>query len=172
MALLLLTIQFRASRFVLAPFSSSSPLFTPKGKHRDNTPYGEYGGWYKACKVNRWGSVIYFLGGTLLDYFFLTFYVCVQSYSEHHPQEPGCSLPPTGQAWGCWNPGRMRSEISQAGLQPFLWINCLVLQAFHFLVFFLIYWLSGLQNLMTFLSPFFCISVDPEQHSKWFTFKW
>uniref|UniRef100_A0AAR2JRI7 Kinesin light chain n=1 Tax=Pygocentrus nattereri TaxID=42514 RepID=A0AAR2JRI7_PYGNA len=22
------------------------------GKHRDNTPYGEYGGWYKACKVN------------------------------------------------------------------------------------------------------------------------
>ncbi|XP_024916844.1 kinesin light chain 1b isoform X2 [Cynoglossus semilaevis] len=23
-----------------------------KGKHRDNTPYGEYGGWYKACKVN------------------------------------------------------------------------------------------------------------------------
>ncbi|XP_076142152.1 kinesin light chain 1b isoform X2 [Alosa pseudoharengus] len=24
----------------------------PKGKHRDNTPYGEYGGWYKACKVN------------------------------------------------------------------------------------------------------------------------
>uniref|UniRef100_A0A8C5GM55 Kinesin light chain n=1 Tax=Gouania willdenowi TaxID=441366 RepID=A0A8C5GM55_GOUWI len=21
-------------------------------KHRDNTPYGEYGGWYKACKVN------------------------------------------------------------------------------------------------------------------------
>ena len=24
-----------------------------QGKHRDNTPYGEYGGWYKACKVNR-----------------------------------------------------------------------------------------------------------------------
>uniref|UniRef100_A0A8C1SQX0 Kinesin light chain n=1 Tax=Cyprinus carpio TaxID=7962 RepID=A0A8C1SQX0_CYPCA len=23
-----------------------------KGKHRDNMPYGEYGGWYKACKVN------------------------------------------------------------------------------------------------------------------------
>uniref|UniRef100_A0AAX7W1A1 Kinesin light chain n=1 Tax=Astatotilapia calliptera TaxID=8154 RepID=A0AAX7W1A1_ASTCA len=23
-----------------------------KGRHRDNTPYGEYGGWYKACKVN------------------------------------------------------------------------------------------------------------------------
>uniref|UniRef100_A0A4W4FR61 Kinesin light chain n=1 Tax=Electrophorus electricus TaxID=8005 RepID=A0A4W4FR61_ELEEL len=23
-----------------------------KGKHRDNTPYGEYGGWYKACKVS------------------------------------------------------------------------------------------------------------------------
>uniref|UniRef100_A0AAY4EC45 Kinesin light chain n=1 Tax=Denticeps clupeoides TaxID=299321 RepID=A0AAY4EC45_9TELE len=23
-----------------------------KGKHRDSTPYGEYGGWYKACKVN------------------------------------------------------------------------------------------------------------------------
>ncbi|KAJ8393218.1 hypothetical protein AAFF_G00062900 [Aldrovandia affinis] len=23
-----------------------------KGKNRDNTPYGEYGGWYKACKVN------------------------------------------------------------------------------------------------------------------------
>ncbi|GAA6102265.1 kinesin light chain 1b isoform X3 [Tachysurus ichikawai] len=23
-----------------------------KGKHKDNTPYGEYGGWYKACKVN------------------------------------------------------------------------------------------------------------------------
>uniref|UniRef100_A0A8C9TLY8 Kinesin light chain n=1 Tax=Scleropages formosus TaxID=113540 RepID=A0A8C9TLY8_SCLFO len=22
------------------------------GEHRDNTPYGEYGGWYKACKVN------------------------------------------------------------------------------------------------------------------------
>lgn len=27
-----------------------------QGKHRDNTPYGEYGGWYKACKVNRWGE--------------------------------------------------------------------------------------------------------------------
>ncbi|KAG9338059.1 hypothetical protein JZ751_027135, partial [Albula glossodonta] len=24
-----------------------------KGKHRDSTHYGEYGGWYKACKVNR-----------------------------------------------------------------------------------------------------------------------
>ncbi|XP_041107893.1 kinesin light chain 1-like isoform X3 [Polyodon spathula] len=23
-----------------------------KGKHRDNAPYAEYGGWYKACKVN------------------------------------------------------------------------------------------------------------------------
>lgn len=29
-------------------------LFTGfQGKHRDNTPYVEYGGWYKACKVNR-----------------------------------------------------------------------------------------------------------------------
>ncbi|KAG5855551.1 hypothetical protein ANANG_G00050240 [Anguilla anguilla] len=23
-----------------------------KGKHRDSSHYGEYGGWYKACKVN------------------------------------------------------------------------------------------------------------------------
>ncbi|KAJ8248378.1 hypothetical protein GJAV_G00241390 [Gymnothorax javanicus] len=28
-----------------------------KGRHRDNTPYGEYGGWYKSCKVNRRTSV-------------------------------------------------------------------------------------------------------------------
>lgn len=27
-----------------------------QGKHRDNTPYGEYGGWYKACKVNRYNT--------------------------------------------------------------------------------------------------------------------
>uniref|UniRef100_A0AAY4EC37 Kinesin light chain n=1 Tax=Denticeps clupeoides TaxID=299321 RepID=A0AAY4EC37_9TELE len=26
--------------------------FRFSGKHRDSTPYGEYGGWYKACKVN------------------------------------------------------------------------------------------------------------------------
>ncbi|KAL8185232.1 UNVERIFIED_CONTAM: Kinesin light chain 4 [Gekko kuhli] len=31
--------------------SSLSPLFL-QGKHRDNTPYAEYGGWYKACKVS------------------------------------------------------------------------------------------------------------------------
>uniref|UniRef100_A0A3B3QM67 Kinesin light chain n=1 Tax=Paramormyrops kingsleyae TaxID=1676925 RepID=A0A3B3QM67_9TELE len=31
----------------------STYLFTGfQGKHRDNTPYVEYGGWYKACKVN------------------------------------------------------------------------------------------------------------------------
>lgn len=28
-------------------------LIYSQGKNRDNTPYGEYGGWYKACKVNR-----------------------------------------------------------------------------------------------------------------------
>lgn len=33
--------------------------------------------------------------------FFLTFCVCVQPYSEHHPQEPGSSVPSTGQARGC-----------------------------------------------------------------------
>uniref|UniRef100_A0A671KI54 Kinesin light chain n=1 Tax=Sinocyclocheilus anshuiensis TaxID=1608454 RepID=A0A671KI54_9TELE len=32
-----------------------------KGKHRDNTLYGEYGGWYKACKVNSlcWSAVLH-----------------------------------------------------------------------------------------------------------------
>lgn len=29
------------------------PLIYFQAKNRDNTPYGEYGGWYKACKVNR-----------------------------------------------------------------------------------------------------------------------
>lgn len=57
-----------------------------------------------------------------------------------------------------------------AGL-PMNW-QCLVLHAFNFPGFSYIYWLSRPQNLMIFLSPFFCISVDPEQHSKWFTFKW
>uniref|UniRef100_A0A8C1QR83 Kinesin light chain n=1 Tax=Cyprinus carpio TaxID=7962 RepID=A0A8C1QR83_CYPCA len=32
-----------------------------KGKHRDNTPYGEYGGWYKACKVNRNTNTLYIM---------------------------------------------------------------------------------------------------------------
>lgn len=71
--LLPLTIQLQASQSVLPPFFSSSPLFTPKGKQRDNTPYGEYGGWYKACKVNRWGRGIRIFGGMLVDYFFLHF---------------------------------------------------------------------------------------------------
>lgn len=44
------------------PVQSTTPLHTCfflfsliyfQGKQRDNTPYGEYGGWYKACKVNR-----------------------------------------------------------------------------------------------------------------------
>ena len=26
----------------------------PSTQGKDGTPYGEYGGWYKACKVNRW----------------------------------------------------------------------------------------------------------------------
>uniref|UniRef100_A0A8C1LBC7 Kinesin light chain n=1 Tax=Cyprinus carpio TaxID=7962 RepID=A0A8C1LBC7_CYPCA len=37
-----------------------------KGKHRDNTPYGEYGGWYKACKVNSC-SVLWLCVGQGLD---------------------------------------------------------------------------------------------------------
>lgn len=47
---------------LLLQFKAATPLHAPlfrflfiyfQGKHRDNTPYGEYGGWYKACKVNR-----------------------------------------------------------------------------------------------------------------------
>uniref|UniRef100_A0A8C1TN15 Kinesin light chain n=1 Tax=Cyprinus carpio TaxID=7962 RepID=A0A8C1TN15_CYPCA len=32
--------------------SVDGECYSETGKHRDNTPYGEYGGWYKACKVN------------------------------------------------------------------------------------------------------------------------
>lgn len=33
--------------------SLTSGLPFPQDKRRDSTPYGEYGSWYKACKVDR-----------------------------------------------------------------------------------------------------------------------
>lgn len=176
MALLLLKIQFRPSRSV-PPFFSSSPLFTPKGKHRDNTPYGEYGGWYKACKVNRWGRVIYFLGGILLDYFFPSHFMSVFSptvnttlrnlgalYRRQGKLEAAETLEECAL--------RSRKQVCSTSSELTLSCSSSVLLSCFFCLFFLMYWVSGPQNLMIFLSPFFCISVDPEQHSKWFTFKW
>lgn len=31
--------------------------FVFQGKQKDGSPFGEYGGWYKACKVDRWVRV-------------------------------------------------------------------------------------------------------------------
>lgn len=53
-----------------------TPLIYFQGKNRENTPYGEYGGWYKACKVNRWGSVIWI---KLLGWFSILRFMFVSS---------------------------------------------------------------------------------------------
>uniref|UniRef100_A0AAQ4RIS4 Kinesin light chain n=1 Tax=Gasterosteus aculeatus aculeatus TaxID=481459 RepID=A0AAQ4RIS4_GASAC len=54
-------ILTRAHEKEFGSVDAATPLHAPlfrflfiyfQGKHRDNTPYGEYGGWYKACKVN------------------------------------------------------------------------------------------------------------------------
>lgn len=89
-----------------------------QGKHRDNTPYGEYGGWYKACKVNRYHTQrLKCMKATFL--IFVNWngnvYLNHQSYCEHHSEEFGCSVPPTRQDGGCGDPGGVCHEIPQAG---------------------------------------------------------
>lgn len=133
------------------------PLLTPKGKQRDNTPYGEYGGWYKACKVNRWGRGIHILGGMLVDYFFLHF-VSVSSPTVNTTlRNLGALYRRQGklEAAETLEECALRSRKQVCSTSYKLIVSC---------------W--SFSDLMIFLSPFFCISVDPEQHSKWFTFKW
>lgn len=60
----MLHIQF--SRLTPLTFSPSCLTFYFQGKHRDTTPYGEYGGWYKACKVNRCDIVFFFVSDLII----------------------------------------------------------------------------------------------------------
>ena len=104
-------------------------------------------------------------------------FVFVQPHSEHHPEEPGGPVPLTGQARGCWDPGGVRCEVSQAGQLHFLnwrWPNfCMQItdQFLFFVKFTNMYPVLG-QQISWYFFPSLYIAMDPEQHSKWFVSNW
>lgn len=137
-----------------------------QGKHRDNTPYGEYGGWYKACKVNRWAAAAHlflFISVFSSAWLWVDFWV-----------SPACSptvnttLRNLGALYRRQGKLEAAETLEECAVRSRKQVS--TINQTNVFLFFSTEILPVLEKYVSlyFFPPFSSIAMDPEQHSKWF----